>query len=119
VLKIDLYSMAKGNIMTPIKFKRLSKKKQQAHNKNHFSLGFDRGFTRLLLRDLFELRSLGKKTSKFSPVILHKTDNLAKKKAKKKKKKKIKKKIKKKKKKVDIKAKKAAHITKKKSKKSA
>lgn len=106
VLKIDLYSMAKGNIMTPIKFKRLSKKKQQAHNKNHFSLGFDRGFTRLLLRDLFELRSLGKKTSKFSPVILHKTDNLAKKKAKKKKK-------------VDIKAKKAAHITKKKSKKSA
>lgn len=106
VLKIDLYSMAKGNVMTPFKFKKLSKKKQQSYNKNHFSLGFDPGFTRLLLRQLFELRSLGKKTGKLSSVILHKSDISSKKRLKKKKK-------------VDIKAKKAAHITKKKSKKSA
>jgi len=67
-------------------------------------LGFDPGFTRPLLRELYELRVAGKKTSKFSSVILHKTDALAKKRAKKRKK-------------VDVKAKKAAHIAKKKKKK--
>jgi ribosomal protein S13 len=106
VFRIDLYSMAKGNVMSPFKFRKLSKKKQQSYNKNHFSLGFDPGFTRPLLRELYELRVAGKKTSKFSSVILHKTDALAKKRAKKRKK-------------VDVKAKKAAHIAKKKTKKTA
>lgn len=106
VFRIDLYSMAKGNVMSPFKFRKLSKKKQQSYNKNHFSLGFDPGFTRPLLRELYELRVAGKKTSKHSPVILHKTDALAKKRSKKRKK-------------VDVKAKKAAHIAKKKTKKTA
>jgi hypothetical protein len=104
VIKTDLYSMAQGNVMSPVKFKKLSKKQQQSYNQNHFSLGFDAGFTKPLLKELYDLRSTGKKFSKPSSVILHKSD-LGKKKTGLKKKK------------VDFKAKKAAHVAKKKSKK--
>jgi hypothetical protein len=96
--------MAQGNVMSPVKFKKLSKKQQQAYNQNHFSLGFDAGFTKPLLKELYDLRSTGKKFSKPSSVILHKAD-LNKKKGGLKKKK------------VDLKAKKAAHVAKKKTKK--
>jgi len=104
VIKTDLYSMAQGNVMSPVKFKKLSKKQQQSYNQNHFSLGFDAGFTKPLLKELYDLRSTGKKFAKPSSVILHKSD-LGKKKTGLKKKK------------VDLKAKKAAHVAKKKSKK--
>jgi hypothetical protein len=98
--------MAQGNVMSPTKFAKLSKKQQQAHNKNHFTLGFDSGFTRLLLKQLYELRATGRKFGKISPVILHRSELHMKKKPVQKKK-------------VDIKAKKAAHTAKKKSKKNA
>ena len=101
VVKTDLYSMAQGNVMSPTKFARLSKKQQQAHNKNHFTLGFEPGFTRLLLKQLYDLRSSGQKFGKISPVILHKSELGGKKKQIKKKK-------------IDVKAKKAAHVAKKK-----
>ncbi len=104
VMRIDLYSLAKGNVMTPRKFSKLSKKKKQAFNKNHFTLGFDIGFTKILLRELFEIRGQTN-TRKKSPLILHKIDPFSRRR--------------KKKKKVDIKAKRAAHIAKKKAKKTA
>lgn len=106
VYRVDLFSMSQGNVMSPVKFARLSKKKQQAFNKNHFSLGFDLGFTKSLLHQVYELRSAGKKLKRTSPVIFHKSDLSWKKKTNKKKK-------------IDIKVKKAAHVAKKKSKKSA
>jgi len=85
-MRIDLYSLAKGNVMTPRKFNKLSKKKKQAVNKNHFTLGFEAGFTRILLRELFQIR--GQVTSrKRSPVILHKIDPFSRRRKKKKKKK--------------------------------
>ena len=105
VMKTDLYSMAQGNVMSPIKFQKLSKKQQQSHNKNHFSLGFEPGFTKPLLRDLYEMKISGKKFPKGSSVILHKSDLQSKKRNTKKKK-------------TDIKAKKAAHVAKQKTKKS-
>jgi len=86
VIKTDLYSMAQGNIMSPVKFDKLSKKQQQRHNKNHFSLGFEPGFTRPLLKELYEMKISGKKFSKKSSVILHKSDSSFKKKGLKKKK---------------------------------
>lgn len=104
VIKTDLYSMAQGNVMSPLKFKKLSKKQQQSYNQNHFSLGFDSGFTKPLLKELYDLRSTGKKFTKASSVILHKSEG-------------NKRKSNIKKKKVDIKAKKAAHVAKKKTKK--
>ena len=105
VAKTDLFSMAQGNVMSPVKFDKLSKKQQQLYNKNHFSLGFDPGFTRPLLKELYDLRSTGKKFVKSSSVIMHKSDTLNKKKTIKKKK-------------PDVKIKKAAHIAKQKKKKS-
>lgn len=56
-MKIDLYSMAKGQIMNPFKFKKLSKKQRQSFKKNHFSLGFDPGFTKSLLTELYKART--------------------------------------------------------------
>jgi hypothetical protein len=106
VIKTDLYSMAQGNVMSPVKFQKLSKKQQQSYNKNHFSLGFDPGFTKPLLKELYDLKAAGKKTGKYSSVILHKSDLTHKRQAVKKKK-------------IDIKAKKAAHIAKQKTKKTA
>lgn len=75
VIKTDLYAMAQGNVMSPLKFKKLSKKQQQSYNQNHFSLGFDAGFTKPLLKELYDLRSTGKKFSKPSSVILHKSES--------------------------------------------
>jgi hypothetical protein len=66
--------MAQGNVMSPIKFAKLSKKKQQSYNRNHFSLGFESGFTRSLLRQVYDLRAAGKKLKGTSPVIFHKSD---------------------------------------------
>jgi len=57
-MKIDLYSMAKGQIMNPLKLSKLSKKQRQSFKKkNHFSLGFDPGFTKSLLTELYKART--------------------------------------------------------------
>ena len=56
-MKIDLYSMAKGQIMNPLKFNKLSKKQRQSFKKNHFSLGFEPGFTKSLLTELYKART--------------------------------------------------------------
>jgi len=96
--------MAQGNVMSPVKFKKLSKKQQQSYNQNHFSLGFDVGFTKPLLKEIYDLRRTGKKKAKPTTENKHKTE-------------KGKKKTGLKKKKVDLKAKKAAHVAKKKTKK--
>jgi len=56
-IRIDLYSMANGQIMSPSKFKKLTKKQKQSFKKNYFSLGFDVGFTKPLLKELFKSRT--------------------------------------------------------------
>ena len=69
-MKIDLYSMANYQIMHPLKLKNLSKKQKQSFKKNYFSLGFDPGFTKLLLQNIF---SINKSNSDFinkSSVVL-------------------------------------------------
>jgi len=55
--KIDLYSMSNNQVMNPDKYKTMTKKQKQSFKKNHFSLGFDPGFTRPLMRDLFKARA--------------------------------------------------------------
>ena len=52
-MKIDLYSMANYQIMHPLKLKNLSKKQKQSFKKNYFSLGFDPGFSKILLQNIF------------------------------------------------------------------
>ena len=56
-MKIDLYSMANYQIMHPLKLKNLSKKQKQSFKKNYFSLGFDAGFTKFLLQNIFHTGS--------------------------------------------------------------
>lgn len=105
VQKVDLYSMSRGNVMSPTKFNKLSKKQKQAHNQNHFSLGFDSGFTKSLLKEIYDLKGAGKKPGKFGAAILYKMDPSSRKRNQRKK--------------VDLKVKKAAHVAKKKQKKTA
>jgi ribosomal protein S13 len=52
-MKIDLYSMANYQVMHPLKLKNLSKKQKQSFKKNYFSLGFDPGFTKILIKSMF------------------------------------------------------------------
>ena len=56
-MKIDLYSMANYQVMHPLKLKNLSKKQKQSFKKNYFSLGFDPGFTKFLLQNIFHTGS--------------------------------------------------------------
>jgi hypothetical protein len=97
--------MARGHILTKRKFEKLSKKQKSQHNRNHYALGFKRGFTKAILSTLFKLKASMTKAPKYSRFIMNKGDLQ-------------KKKIFKKKKKVDLKAKHAAHFEKKKKKKS-
>jgi len=52
-IKIDIYAMANYQVMHPLKLKNLSKKQKQSFKKNYFSLGFDFGFTKTLLQDVY------------------------------------------------------------------
>ena len=52
-IKIDIYAMANYQIMHPLKLKNLSKKQRQSFKKNYFSLGFDIGFTKKLLQEIY------------------------------------------------------------------
>jgi len=44
--------MAKGNVVSPSRLKKLSKKQKNALGKNILTLGFDVGFTKKVLTDL-------------------------------------------------------------------
>lgn len=57
-IKIDMYAMSNYQIMHPLKLKNLSKKQKQSFKKNYFSLGFDPGFTKPLLLELYNLMTL-------------------------------------------------------------
>jgi len=74
LIKIDLYSMARGHILTKRKFEKLSKKQKAQHNRNHYSLGFTKGFTKVILNILFRLKASMVKTPKYSKFILNKGD---------------------------------------------
>ena len=54
-IKIDIHAMANYQIMHPLKLKNLSKKQKQSFRKNYFSLGFEPGFTKPLLAELYNL----------------------------------------------------------------
>lgn len=101
-IKIDFYSMANGQIMNPIKFAKMTKKQRQSFKKNHFSLGFDPGFTKTLLRELYKARTDPTYKSDIQSKLLFRRVDIKKKKVKKK---------------VDLRAKIIAHETKKKKKK--
>jgi hypothetical protein len=45
--------MANYQVMHPLKLKNLSKKQKQSFKKNYFSLGFDVGFTKTLLQEIY------------------------------------------------------------------
>ena len=105
-VRVDLYSMANNQVMYPDKFNTLTKKQKQSFKKSHFSLGFEPGFTKRLLQDLLRSRMDSRFKSKIGNMLLFRKNDGEKKNRKKPKKK------------TDIKAKKLAHIKKKKSKKS-
>lgn len=67
-IKIDLFSMYNFQIMHPNKLKLLSKKQKQNFKKNYFSLGFEIGFSRNLLRTHNKLES--NEQSNFNNVSL-------------------------------------------------
>jgi hypothetical protein len=98
--------MAKGQVVSPQKMKKMNKKQKQSLKKNSFSLGFDVGFTKKLIDDLYKQQNLenSKRQSKRSQIVLLRDE---------------KKKSKVKKKKIDLKTQKIKHALKKKSKKSA
>jgi len=60
LIKIDLYSMAKNQILTKRKFNKLTKKQKSQHNQYHFSVGFNLNFTKRLMANLYKLRSTAK-----------------------------------------------------------
>lgn len=60
--------MANNQIVNPFKINKMTKKQRQLVKKNHFSLGFDPGFTKSLLAD-----SKTGESSK-SNLILKRTD---------------------------------------------
>jgi hypothetical protein len=105
LIKIDLYSMARGHVITERRLSKLTKKQRAQHNLNHYSLGFTPGFTISLLRRLFKMRALiSNRYTKMSKLILNKGDMKERR-------------TKKPKKKVDEKARLAAHAARKKAKK--
>jgi ribosomal protein S13 len=88
---IDVVSMSRGNVVSPTRLKKLSKKQKSSLGKNNLTLGFEVGFTKQVLTDLYKRNKLKMlKTIKSKP----------------------------RKKKIDIKTKRIKHRIKKKSKKS-
>lgn len=105
IVKADLVNMSKGNVISPQKLKKMNKKQRQALKKNNFTLGFEPGFTKKIIDDLYKNKFVeqAKRKNSRSSLILT---------AEKKTKTKVKKK------KVDIRSQKIKHNLKKKSKKS-
>jgi len=52
--------MAKGNIISPTRLKKMSKKQRNLIGKNTATLGFDIGFTKKVLLDFYKLNKLKK-----------------------------------------------------------
>jgi len=84
-IKIDLYSMAIGQIISPFKLKKMTKKQKQSVKSNHFTLGFDVGFTKPLLKELYRSRSDSNYKSDIASKLLFKKYEVKKKKSNKKK----------------------------------
>jgi hypothetical protein len=55
---IDVASMAKGNIISPTRLKKMSKKQKSSMGKNTLTLGFDVGFTKKVLVDIYKRNKL-------------------------------------------------------------
>lgn len=51
---IDVTSMAQGNVISPTRLKKMSKKQKSSIGKNTLTLGFDVGFTKKVLTDLYK-----------------------------------------------------------------
>ena len=97
-IKIDIYAMANYQVMHPLKLKNLSKKQKQSFKKNYFSLGFDLGFTKTLLQEIYSEDPNDNLSGLTKSSMIFKDDRLSKKNSPKKKievNKKAKKKIKK------------------------
>lgn len=65
-MKIDLYSMYNYQIIHPFKLNKMSKKQKQSFNKNYFSLGFDIGFSKVLLNERYKIDQDGSQKSTVS-----------------------------------------------------
>lgn len=72
-MKIDLYSMHNYQITHPYKLKNMSKKQKQAIKKNYFTLGFDLGFTKSLLRARHNIEDDSTVVSKYAgaSIVTH------------------------------------------------
>jgi hypothetical protein len=92
--------MANNQVMNPLKIKKMTKKQKQSMKKNHFSMGFDPGFTKPLLRELYKSRTDPDYRSDVGSKLLFRKQDQKKKKSSKKK--------------IDVRAKKIAHEVKKK-----
>jgi len=79
-MKIDLYSMANYQVMHPLKLKNLSKKQKQSFKKNYFSLGFDPGFTKILIKTMFHTNESGSESDLAGSSLVLRDERLNKKK---------------------------------------
>lgn len=80
-MKIDLYSMYNYQVIHPFKLNKMSKKQRQSFKKNYFTLGFDIGFTKILLGERYKLGEEGDaKTSVSGASFLTRDERLNKKK---------------------------------------
>lgn len=104
-VKADLLNMSKGNVISPQKLQKMNKKQKQALKKNNFTLGFEPGFTKKIIDDLYKSKFVEQSKRKNNRTSLISYDDKKKSKSNKKKK-------------VDIKTQKIKHNLKKKSKKS-
>jgi len=95
--------MSIGQIISPFKLKKMTKKQKQSVKSNHFTLGFDLGFTKPLLKELYRSRTDPNYKSDISSKLLFRKFETKKKRSSKKK--------------VDLRAKKLAHEKKQKKKK--
>lgn len=78
-IKIDIYAMANYQVMHPLKLKNLSKKQKQSFKKNYFSLGFDYGFTKTLLQDVYSMDENNNLNGLSKSSMIFKDDRLSKK----------------------------------------
>lgn len=69
-MKIDLYSMYNYQVIHPFKLNKMSKKQKQSFNKNYFTLGFDVGFTKVLLSERYKMGEDGEIKSTVSGASL-------------------------------------------------
>jgi len=69
-VKADLVGMAKGHVVSPQKLKKMNKKQKQALKKNSFSLGFDPGFTKKIIEDLYKTKLMEQSKRKQSRTTL-------------------------------------------------